>query len=435
MTTQFLSATIGLTLALLIPGSAIDAQTSQTPRTLQLDENARSAPAKLADLSWLAGHWSGEGLGAKADETWSMPAAGTMVGTFRLIENDKLKFSEFFVLMEEGDSLVLRLKHFDPLLNGWEAKDKFVEFKLVRIDGQTAYFDGLTYKLDVDGKLHAIVAMKQADGAVSEGEFLFQRVDAGKQSAQAPSAAEDEDRFPPIELPMDPDTVVLQYDQTGGFGIRPPPGFVRTPRLRIFANGKVVVGRANPNLGEATYQLDDRELMQLLKFVVNENQFYKITSDSLKRQIEATGRPIMIADAPSTELTVELVRGKHEVSGYALMMIANMYPEVEHLKKLDVIRSRLEELRSRACLGDKTQAQRIIKQLNLEFKRQYPGMGAFELTDLVSADYYADERITATFEREFVDEQGKAGNHFMAGVTKVGNRYEVSFREIPVENR
>ena len=133
---------------MLVVGSAAEAQTRQTPNTLRLDEGARSAPAKLADVSWLAGHWLGEGLGGQADETWSMPAAGTMVGTFRLIKNNKLTFSEYFILMEEADSLVLRLKHFDPLFNGWEAKDKFVEFKLVRVEGQTAYFEGLTYKID-----------------------------------------------------------------------------------------------------------------------------------------------------------------------------------------------------------------------------------------------------------------------------------------------
>ena len=104
----------------LVP--TIKAQTKNTTNTLRLDENAKSAPAKLADISWLTGHWRGKGLGGQADETWSMPAAGTMVGMFRLIQNDKLAFSEFFVLVEENDSLVLRLKHFDPLFNGWEKR-------------------------------------------------------------------------------------------------------------------------------------------------------------------------------------------------------------------------------------------------------------------------------------------------------------------------
>lgn len=430
-----LSVTIALAFAWLVLGSATVAQTSQTSNTLRLDENAKSAPAKLADVSWLTGQWSGEGLGAKADEMWGHAEGGTMVGTFRLIENKKLKFSEFFILSEENDSLVLRLKHFDSLFNGWEAKDKFVEFKLVRVEGQTAYFEGLTYKLDSDGKLHAIVAMKDQDGTVSEGEFSFNRIQEGQPSVNADDAGDNDDGLPPIELPMNPDTVVLEYDQTGGFGIRPPPGFVPTPRVRVLASGKVLIGRRNPNLGEASFQLDDRQLMRLLRFVVNKNQFFKITTDGLKRQIEATGRPIMIADAPSAEMKLELVRGKHEVSGYALAIIAHQYPEIQDLKRLDAIRQQLEELRSRACLGDTTQAQRLIQQLNAEFRRQHPGVGVFRLADLGNADVYADGKIVATFEHEFVDEQEHTSTaKFAAGVTQVGNRYEVNFREIPLTN-
>ena len=117
------------------------------------------------------------------------------------------------------------------------------------------------------------------------------------------------------------------------------------------------------------------------------------------------------------------------------MMIVNTHPEVQDLKKLDAIRKQLEKLRSRACLGDKTQAARFIKELNREFKRQHPGIGVFELEDLVNADKYADDKIIASFEREFVDEQSqRLKAKFMAGVTKVGNQYKVSFRAIPIKD-
>ena len=47
----------------------------------------------VAELSWLAGHWRGEGLGGQCEEIWSAPQAGTMMGTFRLMKDGEVQFS------------------------------------------------------------------------------------------------------------------------------------------------------------------------------------------------------------------------------------------------------------------------------------------------------------------------------------------------------
>ena len=150
-------------------------QQQATKNTRQLANGENRQPATLADVKWLRGEWIGEGLGGKADEIWSAPMAGSMVGAFRLVMDGKLVFSEFFMLVEEQKSLTLKLKHFDPKMKGWEEKEKFTEFKLIKVEGQTAWFDGLTYRLDEKGMLHAYVAMKQKDGSLQEGEFVFHK--------------------------------------------------------------------------------------------------------------------------------------------------------------------------------------------------------------------------------------------------------------------
>lgn len=123
----------------------------------------------------MEGYWKGEGLGGMCDEMWTPAASGSMLGTFRLMKDDKLQFSEFFMLVEEDGSLVLKLKHFDPQLNGWEAKDKFVRFPLIKVEGQTAFFSGLTYQLDEDDVLRVFVAIKQKDGSQKEGKFTYRK--------------------------------------------------------------------------------------------------------------------------------------------------------------------------------------------------------------------------------------------------------------------
>ena len=97
-----------------------------------------------------------------------------MIGTFRMVGGGKLTFTEFFMLQKEADGgVVLKLKHFGPKLDGWEEKDKFVSFPLVRVEKNAAYFGGLTYAIQPDGSMKAWVAMKQKDGTFQEGALHF----------------------------------------------------------------------------------------------------------------------------------------------------------------------------------------------------------------------------------------------------------------------
>ncbi len=164
----------GTLVSVMLNASPAMAQVQLTEHTLRLDADTESAPAKLSDLKWLVGYWRGSGLGAEADENWAPAAGGNMAGTMRLFKNGKLSFSEYMLIEPLGDSLTLRLKHFNSDFSGWEEKDKFVEFRLIKIEGQTTWFDGLTYRLHGD-ELHAIVAMKQRDGGYREGVFEYRR--------------------------------------------------------------------------------------------------------------------------------------------------------------------------------------------------------------------------------------------------------------------
>ena len=129
-------------------------------------------PATVSDFGWLQGAWVGTGLGGETEEAYSAPLAGTIAGYFRLVKDGKPVFYEFLTLVEREGSVVLRLKHFDPDLTGWEEKDKSVDFRLVAIEGQTAYFNGLTMKREND-TLFAAVKLRMKDGTVKVEQFSF----------------------------------------------------------------------------------------------------------------------------------------------------------------------------------------------------------------------------------------------------------------------
>jgi hypothetical protein len=154
--------------------SSVLAQTpGSTPNTLRLAEGAPRPAAKVADLAWLAGRWIGEGLGGQAEETWSEPAAGAMVGYFRLVREGKPVFYEIMTLVEAEGSVEMRLKHVNPDMTGWEEKNDFVTFKLVKHEGTTAHFSGLTLRRSGDA-LEIFLALRSG-GTVREEKFTMRR--------------------------------------------------------------------------------------------------------------------------------------------------------------------------------------------------------------------------------------------------------------------
>ncbi len=149
------------------------AQSRGSANTLRLDEWAASPPATVGELAWLAGYWQGEGLGGSLEEIWSRPVGDRMLGIFALRKEGELAFSEAMELVEEGGSVVLKVKHFTPEFVGWEEKDKYVTFPLVRLGENEAYFRGLTFRRQGD-KLSIFLVLKK-DGEKTEHQLSFER--------------------------------------------------------------------------------------------------------------------------------------------------------------------------------------------------------------------------------------------------------------------
>lgn len=149
-------------------------QVKNTENTLKLGEGS-SEKATIADAAWLAGSWRGTGLGGFSDETWSQPEGGVMIGTYRLIKEGKPVFYEMMWLLETEGTIILRLKHFNPDLTGWEEKDKSVDFKFVKKDGKRLYFSGLTFERASRDELNIYLALRQRDGSLKEEAFRMKR--------------------------------------------------------------------------------------------------------------------------------------------------------------------------------------------------------------------------------------------------------------------
>ncbi len=143
-------------------------------------EKATRPIAKIRDVKWIAGDWYGSGMGGEFEESWNPPFAGSMMGMFKFAPNGKegkqssVLFYELLTIVEKDESLLLRLKHFDKDLNGWEEKDKSIEFPLIKLSETEAAFDGLVFRKVDDSTMHIVVTMEQS-GTTSDVKFVCKR--------------------------------------------------------------------------------------------------------------------------------------------------------------------------------------------------------------------------------------------------------------------
>jgi hypothetical protein len=164
-----------ITFVLLICTPAISlAQIQLTEHTLSGNPNV-STEAKLEDVKFLIGHWRGEGLGGIVEEIWSPPLGNTMMGMFRLVEQDAVSFYELMTMAVEDGHLTLRVKHFGADLTAWEERSESVSFRFVKADSTAMYFEGLTFRFPSGDKLEVYIAMRNKDGTHREEKLTYRR--------------------------------------------------------------------------------------------------------------------------------------------------------------------------------------------------------------------------------------------------------------------
>lgn len=98
-----------------------------------------------------------------------------MLGIFSLRKDGELVMWEAMELVERDGSVVLEIKHFTPEFVGWEEKDKYVSFPLVRVGDNEAWFRGLTFRRGSDDTLSIYLVLRK-EGEKSEHELRFTRL-------------------------------------------------------------------------------------------------------------------------------------------------------------------------------------------------------------------------------------------------------------------
>ena len=159
--------------ALAVPIASWSAE-PRTEHTFQLEDGEERPAATIEDAAWLAGSWTGTGFGQRFEEVWNPPSAGTMIGLFKLFNDDGVAFYELLLLSVDEGSLSLKVKHFNADFTAWEEKGDFVNFKLVKKEPDALHFGGISfYRRDAD-TIDGYIVMRKGD-EVAEHHLAYKR--------------------------------------------------------------------------------------------------------------------------------------------------------------------------------------------------------------------------------------------------------------------
>jgi hypothetical protein len=95
---------------------------------------AQGPSAKVSDLAWMTGRYTNDSL----EENWAEPKGGSIAALVRGMGDGATNMIELIVVEEEGDSLILRLKQWNP---GMEPRaEGFQVMDLIEIGNQKVVF-------------------------------------------------------------------------------------------------------------------------------------------------------------------------------------------------------------------------------------------------------------------------------------------------------
>ncbi|MEX2327923.1 MAG: DUF6265 family protein [Pseudomonadales bacterium] len=134
-----------------------------TPHTFKLAEGEAPPDVRLEELAWLAGTWEGKAFGQTFEEVWLPPAAGTMLGMFKLMRGDEVQLYEIMEIARTDGRLGLKVKHFNGDFVAWEDKPDFVHFKLVGIERDAVHFSGISFYRHGPDRMTGWLVMRNGD--------------------------------------------------------------------------------------------------------------------------------------------------------------------------------------------------------------------------------------------------------------------------------
>ena len=151
--------------------------------------------------------------------------------------------------------------------------------------------------------------------------------------------------LPPIKLPDDPNQTILSYDP--GLGAGQPERKGAAPMLKIKRDGEVIV--TNPVDGtEKTGKLKEKELNDLLSFIVHDQEFLTLTAAMIDEDLNALARSsggfTDVRGIGTSVISVQLADKQNQVNYRAAMIYHSKHPKSEQIARFALTEKKLQDI-------------------------------------------------------------------------------------------
>ena len=131
-------------------------------------------------LAFLTGRWVSEKGAEVQEENWSPVSGNSMIGSFRIVTSGKAIFYEFWAVEVDDNRPVLKLKHFNADLAGWEEKNSSTKMALISNSEDDAVFGAANGSVSLHyhrtGDTLTCIVHHVRDGKGSDETFDLTRV-------------------------------------------------------------------------------------------------------------------------------------------------------------------------------------------------------------------------------------------------------------------
>jgi hypothetical protein len=172
-------------LVIVMCGAVFAAWSGVTARAQAPAGGTPPLKATVDQLAWVAGAWTGTLGDRTIEQHWSAPLGGSIIAMYRSIQANRATLYELLAIEQEGEGVVLRIKHFapGPGLVSREAKDESANNRLVSLTGRMAVFEGgdaanpvrITFTSPDPATLN-IVSERRREGKPVSTEYKYKRI-------------------------------------------------------------------------------------------------------------------------------------------------------------------------------------------------------------------------------------------------------------------
>lgn len=232
-------------------------------------------------------------------------------------------------------------------------------------------------------------------------------------SAFAQSGKDDEQSS--IEFAPNKDIPFLTYKVKGGR--RPLRGATQTPRLQIWPSGKMVCATLGADSFET--ELSQEDVKKLVSDLVVDKKIYDLSAETIQKAIEKTGEKVYFQNGPSSNIEINLQRGKHVLDIVSADLTLLKFPEMKEMKRAKEIERTLEQAMAKAMLGGERQQKKALKKINAALKAEHAKKyEPFKSEDVKFANRLKGGTTRLTLEKIVEDKETKSSSRLIGKYTK-----------------